>query len=61
VVEVRLGGKAGPPRWARIAADSAHDESLAACVQGVAARTRFPAGRAGVASMAVQLELAAGR
>ncbi len=60
VVEVRLGGKAGPPRSARIAADSAHDEALAACVRGVAARTRFPAGRAGAASMAVQLELVAG-
>ena len=60
VVEVRLAGKAGPPRSARIAADSAHDEALAACVQGVAARARFPAGRAGVASMAVQFELAAG-
>jgi hypothetical protein len=57
VVEVRLVGKAGPPRSARIAADSAHDEALTACVQGVAARTRFPAGRAGAASMAVQLEL----
>ncbi len=60
VVEVALGGKAGPPRSARIAADSAQDEALAACVQGVAARTRFPAGRAGVASMAVQFELATG-
>jgi hypothetical protein len=59
VVEVALGGKAGPPRSARIAADSAQDEALAACVQGVAARTRFPAVRAGVASMAVQFELAA--
>lgn len=61
VVELSLGGKAGPPRSARIAADSAHDEALATCVQAVAARTRFPAGRAGKASMAVQLELVAER
>jgi hypothetical protein len=60
VVEAVLSGKAGPPRSARIAADSVHDEPLAACVQGVAARTRFPAGRTGAASMAVQFELAAG-
>ena len=60
VVEVALSGKAGPPRSARIAADSVHDEPLAACVQEVAAKARFPAGRAGTASMAVQLELAPG-
>lgn len=60
VVELSLGGKAGPPRSARIAADSVQDEALAACVQGVAEKTRFPAGRAGLASMAVQLELAEG-
>jgi hypothetical protein len=58
VVEISLSGKAGPPRSARIAADSMGDEGLAACVEGVAAKARFPAGKAGVASMAVQLELA---
>ncbi len=61
VVELSLGGKAGPPRSARIAADSAQDEALAACVGGVAAKARFPAGRAGVASIPVQLELAGGQ
>lgn len=60
VVELSLGGKAGPPRSARIAADSAQDEALAACIRGVAAKTRFPAGRAGGASMAIQLELGGG-
>ncbi|HEU4382022.1 MAG TPA: AgmX/PglI C-terminal domain-containing protein [Anaeromyxobacteraceae bacterium] len=59
VVELSLSGKAGPPRSARIAADSVQDEALAACVQGVAEKARFPAGKAGLASMAVQLELAA--
>ena len=58
VVEISLSGKAGPPRSARIAADSVGDEGLAACLEGVAAKARFPAGKAGVASMAVQLELA---
>ncbi len=58
VVELSLSGKAGPPRSARIAVDSAGDEALAACVKGVAGKARFPAGRAGLASMSVQLDLA---